>query len=272
MVWTPFTRAEHNRSSLRYPSDLTDMEWTLIAPHIPPAKHGGRPRKTDMRTLMDAIMYYLQSGCQWSMLPKDFPPPPTVHGYFKRFQSDGTWDRIHDCLYRQTRDLEGKQEQPSYAIIDAQSVKTGPDAREMVGFDAGKKVKGRKRHILVDTLGMILKCEVHSAGIQDRDGAALVFAKLSARFPFIEKICGDGGYQGPVAQANSPRPLEIIKRNEAGFEVLPKRWIVERTFAWLGINRRLAKDFERFAATTKSLIQIAMIKLMIRRLARYSTF
>ncbi len=271
MVWTPFTRAEHNRSGLRYPSDLKDREWELIAPLIPPCRPGGRPRDTDMRSVIAGIFYLLQSGCPWGFLPRDFPPKSTVHYYFKRFQNDGTWSRIHDALYRQTRDLEGKEEQPSYAIIDSQSVKTGPEAREMVGFDAGKKVKGRKRHIVVDTLGLILKAEVHSAGIQDRDGAAMVFDKLTARFPFIEKICGDGGYQGPIAQANSPRPLEIIKRNEAGFEVLPKRWIVERTFAWLGINRRLSKDFERFSQTTLAFIQTAMIKLMIRRLARYQT-
>ena len=271
MVWTPFTRAEHNRSDLRYPSDLKDREWDLIAPLIPPCKPGGRSRCTDMRTVIDGIFYLLQSGCPWSLLPKDFPPKSTVHHYFKRFQSDGTWAHIHDCLYRQTRELEGREEQPSYAIVDSQSVKTGPEAREMVGFDAGKKVKGRKRHIVVDTIGLILRAEVHSASIQDRDGAALVFDKLTTRFPFIEKICGDGGYQGPIAQANSPRPLEIIKRNEVGFQVLPKRWIVERTLAWLGINRRLSKDFERFSQTSLTFIQAAMIKLMIRRLARYQT-
>jgi len=272
MVWTPSTRSQHNRSALRYPSDLNDQEWSLIKPYIPSAKNGGRPRKTVMRNLLDGIFYQLQSGCQWAMLPKDFPPPSTVHGYFKRFEREGIWARIHDALYRQTRELEGKEESPSYAIIDSQSAKTGPDACEMVGFDAGKKVKGRKRHIIVDTLGLILRCEVHSASIQDRDGAALVFDKLTARFPFIEKICGDGGYQGPRVRQSSPRPVEIIKRNQAGFEVLPKRWIVERTFAWLGINRRLSKDFERFAKTTCTFIQIAMIKLMARRIARYRTF
>lgn len=268
MVWTPFTRADHDRSGLRYTSDTTDGEWKLIAPFMPPQPARRRKRKTDLRSVIDAIFYLLQSGCQWSLSPKDFPPKSTVHHYFKRFSSDRTWARIHDALYRQTRDLEGREESPSYAIIDSQSVKTGPDAREMVGFDAGKKVKGRKRHILVDTLGLILKCEVHSASIQDRDGAALVFDKLTERFPFIEKICGDGGYQGPRVRNASPRPMEIIKRNQPGFEVLPKRWVVERTFAWLGINRRLAKDFERFTKTSLAFIQTAMIKLMTRRIAR----
>lgn len=270
MVWTPSTRADHARFGLRYASDTTDKEWALLAPLMPSQPLLGRRRTTCLRAVVDAIFYLLQSGCQWDLLPKDFPPKSTVHHYFKRFEHDGTWAQVHDVLYRQTRDLEGRQESPSYAIIDSQSAKTGSDAREMVGFDAGKKIKGRKRHILVDTLGLILKCEVHSAGIQDRDGAALVFDKLTARFPFIEVICGDGGYQGPRVRDASPRPVEIIKRNQAGFEVLPKRWIVERTFAWLGINRRLSKDFERFAKTCLTFIQTAMIKLMIRRLARYS--
>lgn len=269
MVWTPFTRADHDRSGLRYASDTTDEEWRLIAPFMPAQPARGRRRTTDLRSVVDALFYLLQSGCQWGLLPRDFPPKSTVHYYFKRFCSDGTWARAHDALYRQTRDLEGREESPSYAIIDSQSAKTGPDARDQVGFDAGKKIKGRKRHILVDTLGLILKAEVHSAGLQDRDGAALVFDKLTNRFPFIETICGDGGYQGPTVQDASPRPVEIIKRNQAGFHVLPKRWVVERTFAWLGINRRLSKDFERFAQTSLAFMQTAMIKLMTRRLARF---
>lgn len=271
MVWTPFTRADHARKGLRYSSDTTQSEWFLIAAFMPPQPPIGRRRQTCLRSVVDAIFYLLQSGCQWALLPKDFPPKSTVHHYFKRFENDGTWSRIHDALYRRTRELEGREENPSYAIIDSQSAKTGPDARDCTGYDAGKKIKGRKRHIIVDTLGMVLKCEVHSAGIQDRDGAALVFDKLTARFPFIETICGDGGYRGRRVRNASPRPVEIIKRNQAGFEVLPKRWVVERTFAWLGINRRLAKDFERYAATAKAFIQTAMIKLMVRRLARHQT-
>ena len=271
MVWTPFTRADHDRSELRYASDTTDEEWLLIEPEMPPQPARGRRRRTDLRAVTNAIFYLLQSGCQWGLLPKDFPPKSTVHFYFKRFAHDGTWARLHDVLYRKTRDLEGREESPSYAIIDSQSVKTGPEARGNLGFDAGKKIKGRKRHILVDTLGLILKAEVHSAGIQDRDGATLAFERLTRRFPFIEKICGDGAYQGPRVASASPRPIEIVKRSDQseGFEVLPKRWIVERTFAWLGINRRLSKDFERFAPTTLAFIQTAMIKLMTRRLARF---
>ena len=269
MSWTPFTRADHDRSGLRYASDVTDEEWSMIAPFMPAQPARGRKRTTDLRAVIDAVFHLLQSGCQRGLLPKDFPPKSTVHHYFARFSRDGTWAHIHDALYRKTRDLEGREESPSFAIIDSQSVKTGAEARGDVGFDAGKKVKGGKRHILVDTLGLILKADVHSAGIQDRDGAALVFDKLVQRFPFVEKICGDGAYQGPTVEAASPRPMDIVKQNKAGFEVIPKRWIVERTFAWLGINRRLTRDFERFTQTSLAFIQTAMIKLMERRIARF---
>ena len=258
------------RSGLRYASDTSEEEWSLIGPLMPAQPRRGRRRRTELRAVIDAIFYLLQSSCQWGLLPKDFPPKNTVHFYFKRFAADGTWARIHDVLYVKVRDLEGREASPSYAIIDSQSVKTSAEARGDLGFDAAKLVKGRKRHILVDTLGLILKAEVHSAGIQDRDGAAVVFDKLIARFAFVEAICGDGAYQGPIVEGASPRPIEIVKRNQSGFAVLPKRWIVERTFAWLGINRRLSKDFERFAATSLAFIQTAMIKLMMRPLARFA--
>ena len=274
MVWTPFTRKEYARDRKGYASDMTDAEWEKVRPYRPPPAKTGRPRTTCLRAVMNGIFYLLQSGCQWDMLPKDFPPWQTVYRYFRDWIRDGTWDRLHDALYCAVRDLEGREASPTLAIIDAQSTKTGPDARGDVGFDAGKNVKGRKRHIVVDILGMVLKAEVHSAGIQDRDGAALALNRITARFPFILKVLGDGGYAGPIAQSNSPRPMEIVKRSDAkkGFVVLPKRWIVERTFAWLGINRRLSKDFERHAKTALTFIYTAMIKLMSRRLARYVEF
>jgi len=274
MVWTPDTRRDYARDRKGYASDMTDREWGRIKPHLPPPASTGRPRTTCLRTVVNAIFYLLQSGCQWDMLPGDFPPWQTVYGYFRDWRRNGTWEHIHDALYRDVRILEGREASPTLAIIDAQSTKTGPDARGDVGFDAGKNVKGRKRHIVVDILGMILKAEVHSAGIQDRDGAALALDKITARFPFIEKVVADGAYAGPIAQSNSPRPVEIVKRSDQakGFVVLPKRWIVERTFAWLGINRRLSKDFERFSETALAFIYTAMIKLMSRRLARYPEF
>lgn len=274
MAWTPDTRKQYARDRQGYASDMTDAEWGKIELLLPPPAGTGRPRTTCLRSAVNAIFYLLQSGCQWDMLPKDFPPWQTVYRYFRDWRNNGTWERIHDALYRSVRDLEGREESPTLAIIDAQSTKTGPDARGDVGFDGGKNVKGRKRHIAVDILGMVLKAYVHSAGIQDRDGAALVLDQITSRFPFIEKVIADGAYAGPIAQSNSPRPIEIVKRSDTakGFVVLPKRWIVERTFAWLGINRRLSKDFERFAETALAFIHTAMIKLMSRRLARYVEF
>lgn len=274
MVWTPFTRREYARDRKGYASDMKDAEWERIRPYMPPPAKTGRPRKTCLRAVVNAIFYLLQSGCQWDMLPGDFPPWQTVYRYFRDWQADGTWERIHDALYCAVRDLEGREASPTLAMIDAQSVKTGPDARGDTGFDGGKNVKGRKRHIAVDVLGLILKADVHSAGIQDRDGAARALDKITVRFPFIQNIIADGAYAGPIAQGNSPRPIEIVKRSDKtkGFEVLPKRWIVERTFAWLGINRRLTKDCERYAKTTLTFIYTAMIKLMSRRLARYVEF
>ena len=221
---------------------------------------------------MNAVFYLLQAGCQWRMLPRDFPPRSTVYGYFQAWASGGVWAHVHDGLYRRTRGLEGREESPSAAIIDSQSVKTSAEAREMVGFDAGKRIKGRKRHLVTDMLGLMPRVEVHSAGAQDRDGAALVLERITRRFPCIERVFADAGYQGPrVAQA-APRPVEIIKRTDAGFVVQPKRWVIERTFAWACVYRRLAKDFERFAGTAQALFQIAMIKLMTRRIARYRDF
>ncbi len=191
-----------------------------------------------------------------------------MYYYFKRFSHDATLERLHEALYRKTRQLEGHQDSPTFAIVDSQSAKTGPDARGDVGYDAGKKVKGRKRHILVDILGLMFKGKVHSAGIHDRDGLAIVCERFTSCFPAIKGICADGGYQGPIAQNASPLPLQIVKRTQKEFQLLPKRSIVERTFAWLGINRRLSKDVERYAVTSEALMSFAMVKLMVRRIAR----
>ncbi len=221
---------------------------------------------------MNAVFYLLQTGCQWRMLPRDFPPRSTVHGYFRNWIAAGVWAHVHDVLYRRSRDLEGREESPSAAIIDSQSIKTGAEAREMVGFDAAKRVKGRKRHLVTDMPGLMLRVEVHSAGMQDRDGAALVLDRITRRFPFIERFFADAGYQGPRVADLAPRPIQITKRTDPGFGVQPKRWVIERTFAWACINRRLARDVERFATTAKALFQIAMIKLMLRRIARYRGF
>lgn len=271
MAWTPFTRADHDRSGLRYTSDMTDREFARISPLLPAQPRRGRKRRRDLRSVLDAIFYVLQSGCAWANLPKDFPPKSTVYGYFRRFLEDGTWSRIHEALYADCRARKGRAPQPSAAIIDSQSVKSGPNAKGDVGYDAGKKVKGRKRHILVDTLGLMLATNVHSAGIQDRDGAPHLFDKLTARFPFLEVFFADGAYAGEKVEQAAPCPVEIVRRCDTakGFQVLPKRWIVERTLAWITANRRMARDFERYAETANAFIQIAMIKLMARRLARF---
>ena len=223
MAWTAATRGDYVRPSGSYASDVTDREWALIAPLLPLARTGGRPRTTCLRRVVNAIFYLLQAGCQWRMLPRDFPPRSTVYGYFRAWIAAGVWGHVHDVLYRRTRELEGRDESPTAAIIDSQSVKTSAEAREMVGYDAGKRVKGRKRHLVTDTLGLMLRVEVHSASVQDRDGAALVLDRITRRFPFLERIFADAGYQGPRVAAASPRPVEIIKRTDAGFVVQPQR-------------------------------------------------
>jgi transposase len=272
MAWTAATRGDYVRPSGSYASDVTDREWVLIAPLLPAPRTGGRPRTTCLRRVVDAIFYLLQAGCQWRMLPKDFPRRSTVYGYFRAWIAAGVWAHVHDVLYRRTRELEGRDESPTAAIIDSQSVKTSAEAREMVGYDAGKRIKGRKRHLVTDTLGLMLRIEVHPAGVQGRDGATLVLDRITRRFPFLERIFADAGYQGPRVAEAAPRPVEIIKRTGAGFVVQPRRWVIERTFAWACINRCLARDVERAAETVKALFQIAMIKLMARRIARYRDF
>ena len=208
-----------------------------------------------MREVLNGLLYLLWTGCQWQALPKDLPPKSTVHHYFKLWDWDGTLERNH----RQSKRQDGAKRGAS---MDPQ------------GYDAGKKVTGRKRHILVDTLGLLLSVAVHPADIQDRDGVAYVLnASTRALFPFLERIFADGGYQGPraaeAAAATGKWIIEIVKRNELHkFVVLPKRWIVERTFAWISRNRRLARDFERYATTVAAFIRLAMIRIMLRRLTR----
>ena len=276
-MWTPEHRRAANRRGLRYPSDLTDAEWALVEPAIPPAKRGGRPRDVNVREVLNAIFYVLSTGCQWQALPKDLPPKSTAHYYFMLWDWDGTLERIHHMLYVATREREGREASPTAAIIDSQSARAAQKgAPRSQGYDAGKKVTGRKRHILVDTLGLLLNVVIHAADVQDRDGARLVLDRRTRRlFPFIERIFADAGYQGPALAAAVAKTgtwiLEIVKRNELHrFVVLPKRWIVERTLAWISRNRRLARDFERYARTVAAFMRLAMIRLMLRRLTRPS--
>jgi len=277
-MWTPENRKLYDRSDLRYPSDVTDEEWELIKPQIAPAKRGGRKRAVDEREIVNAIMYVLSTGCQWRALPKDFPPRSTVWHYLDLWSYDGTLERIHHELYVKCREKAGREASPTAAIVDSQSVKSaekGGAQIDAAGYDAGKKVKGKKRHILVDTLGLLLRVIVHPADIQDRDGGILLLSTLFGLFPFLKKLFADGGYQGPqfeqaVTKILPELHVEIVKRSDQakGFKILPKRWVVERTFAWLSRCRRLAKDFENLTRIALAFVKLASIRFMLRRLCQ----
>ncbi len=279
-MWTVENRLRYNRDHLRYPSDLTDEEWALIEPLIPPGKPGGGKRTVNLREVVNGLMYVLSTGCQWRAIPKDLPPRSTVHDYFDLWAWDRTLDRIHHALYAACREQAEREVAPSAAIIDSQSVKSaekGGLASTRRGTMRRKKIKGKKRHILVDTQGLLMHALVHAADIQDRDGGVMVMAALFGLYPFLLKLYADGGYQGErfqegVKKALSQVNVEIVKRSDhaKGFVVLPKRWIVERTFAWLGRCRRLARDWECLNAKALAFLKLASIRLMIRKLCNPS--
>jgi putative transposase len=257
-----------------YPTDLTDEQWAIIEPLIPKAKHGGRPRSVNMREVINAILYLDRAGCQWNMLPNDLLPKSTVYQYFAAWRDNGTWQQMLDALRTQVRVEAGREPTPSAASIDSQTIKTTELGGEH-GYDGGKKINGRKRHIMVDTMGLLLTVVVTTAALDDGAAASRVVGTLDPKdYPRLQKLWGDNKYHNHSFRewlaANRPNwELEVKTREPGvrGFAVLPKRWVVERTNAWHGRYRRNSKDYERRTDSSESMIRISALHLMLRRLA-----
>jgi putative transposase len=263
------------KSQQGYPTDLNDTEWAQIAPYLPAASSTGAPRKHNWRSLLNAMFYVVKNGCVWRALPHEFPAWKTVYHYFRLFRQTGQWQELNTKIREAVRKKEGKQPQASAMIADCQSAKSA-EGGEKRGFDGGKLVSGRKRNLLVDTLGLVVFAKVTAANVQDVHAGKQLFSAVAQKpelLTRLEKIFADGGYRGELVdwvQQNLHAVLEIVLKlgDQKGFQVLPKRWVVERTFAWITRNRRLARDYERLAQSSEAFIYVAMIRLGLRRLAR----
>lgn len=272
-MWTEITRRKYERKGLTYSSDLSDGEWAIIAARLPARPRLGRPPKTGMRSVVNALLYMVRTGCQWRQLPREFPPYTTVQHYFYAWRDGGVLERINFELLLEAREAAGREPSPSAGVIDSQSVKT-TEAGGPRGFDAAKKIKGRKRHIVTDTTGLLVGAELHRADIQDRDGAPLVIAAIHDLFPWLRHLFADSAYAGEKLRRALTKfgnwTIEIVPRiaDTIGFKLLPRRWVVERTLAWLNRNRRLAKDFEATIASATAWLYLASAQLLIRRMAR----